>query len=263
MPTTFAHLYFGNQVLKELEPQLQSSINQWKELYYIGLHGPDILFYYKPMGKNPINSLGYAMHREKSADFFRACKNTIDKSKNREAALAYVLGFICHFALDSECHGYVGRWEKQTGVSHSEIEMELDKHLLKKQKLNPGKFDATAQIVASERNAGIIAPFFGLPAKQVREAISAMKWYCSLFRNLRGVGRKLVFLVLKLTGHYRGMAGMFVTETDNPLCEQSNRELAGRLSLAVPVAKELINAYMRYDTRKEPLPKRFERNYGG
>ena len=27
------------------------------------------------------------------------------------AAQAYLLGFLCHFALDSSCHGYVGQME--------------------------------------------------------------------------------------------------------------------------------------------------------
>ena len=43
---------------------------------------------------------------------------------------AYLLGFICHFALDSRCHGYINEMVKETGVSHLEIEEEFEKYLL-------------------------------------------------------------------------------------------------------------------------------------
>ena len=46
MPTTYAHYRFGKEVTEALPRGLQNTIEYHRDLYDIGLHGPDILFYY-------------------------------------------------------------------------------------------------------------------------------------------------------------------------------------------------------------------------
>ena len=48
MPTTYTHDLFGKEVFKKLPDNLKDVIRKSKSLYLIGLHGPDIFFYYKP-----------------------------------------------------------------------------------------------------------------------------------------------------------------------------------------------------------------------
>lgn len=43
MPSTYAHYRFGQEVLKELPNDIKKIIIENKELYDIGLHGPDLL----------------------------------------------------------------------------------------------------------------------------------------------------------------------------------------------------------------------------
>lgn len=40
---------------------------------------------------------------------------------------AYLMGFVCHFILDSECHPYVEEYIEKSGVQHLEIEEEFEK----------------------------------------------------------------------------------------------------------------------------------------
>ena len=49
MPTTYAHYKFGKEVMSALPRPLQNSIENKRALFDIGLHGPDILFYYKAL----------------------------------------------------------------------------------------------------------------------------------------------------------------------------------------------------------------------
>ena len=58
MPTTYAHYKFGNEVISALPRPLQSSIENHRELFDIGVHGPDILFYYQPIKKNRVSGQG-------------------------------------------------------------------------------------------------------------------------------------------------------------------------------------------------------------
>ena len=69
MPTTYTHYRFGKEVISALPRPLQGAIENHRELFDIGLHGPDILFYHKALIKTPVNAQGYAMH-EKMADEF-------------------------------------------------------------------------------------------------------------------------------------------------------------------------------------------------
>ena len=53
MPTTYAHDLFGKEVYKKLPSDMKALIRRHGDLYRIGLHGPDILFYYM-VSKNPV-----------------------------------------------------------------------------------------------------------------------------------------------------------------------------------------------------------------
>ncbi len=59
MPTTYAHDLFGKEVYRRLPADMKALIRRHGELYRIGLHGPDILFYYM-VSKNPVTQFGSA-----------------------------------------------------------------------------------------------------------------------------------------------------------------------------------------------------------
>ena len=69
MPSTYAHRRFGADVLALLPDGLRQTLEQHRELYDMGLHGPDLMFYYKALQTNPVNRLGNAMHEEKGEVF--------------------------------------------------------------------------------------------------------------------------------------------------------------------------------------------------
>ena len=58
MPSTYAHYRMGQQVRTMLDGNEKKIVEKYPQLYLIGLHGPDILFYYKPLKSNAINSIG-------------------------------------------------------------------------------------------------------------------------------------------------------------------------------------------------------------
>ena len=53
MPSTYAHRRFGANVLGHLPAELQAKLEMHRELYDIGLHGPDLLFYYHAVNPPP------------------------------------------------------------------------------------------------------------------------------------------------------------------------------------------------------------------
>ena len=62
MPSTYAHYTFGEWMLPLFPAKIRALIQENRALYDIGLHGPDILFYYKALCSNEVNAVGYKMH---------------------------------------------------------------------------------------------------------------------------------------------------------------------------------------------------------
>ena len=54
MPSTYAHYRFGQDVLRALPEKYRTTLLQEEDLFNIGLHGPDLLFYYKPFSHHPL-----------------------------------------------------------------------------------------------------------------------------------------------------------------------------------------------------------------
>ena len=105
MPTTYTHDLFGKEVYRKLPLEMKQIIRKHGNLYRIGLHGPDILFYFM-VSKNPVSRFGVEMHKEKAKAFFEQGMKQV-REDGDEALLAYLLGFGCHYLLDSACHPYV------------------------------------------------------------------------------------------------------------------------------------------------------------
>lgn len=70
------------------------------------------------------------MHDKSGYFVFSKFGKTVMGSENPAAHFAYIYGFLCHFALDRECHGYISAKIRQSGIRHAEIEVEFDRYLL-------------------------------------------------------------------------------------------------------------------------------------
>ncbi len=261
MPSTYAHRLFGELVIQALPEKTAALIEKHRSLYDIGLHGPDILFYHRPLRYSRINQQGRDMHKEKGERFFSDVRQAIRKSADEEAALAYILGFICHFTLDSLCHPYVNRWEEKTGVPHVEIETEFDKMLLYEEGKDPWRFD-TGSHLQPDAEPEVIGGLLGIPREVVYRAVADMKKYGRFFQTENTVVRGVVFAALKVSGLSHGLRGMFLNRRSNPACAESNRELKKKLEEAVDTAAELLENYLRFYRQGTPLAEAFARTYG-
>ena len=112
MPSTYAHYRMGQQVRSMLDGNEKKIVEKYPQLYLIGLHGPDILFFYHPIIRHPITQIGVVIHHETGRVFFEHALTQMHRSaaegdKMQKALWAYALGVVCHFALDASCHTYI------------------------------------------------------------------------------------------------------------------------------------------------------------
>ena len=65
------------------------------------------------------------MHKEKARAFFTQGMAQVRETGD-EALLAYLLGFGCHYLLDSSCHPFVNEMNDKGRISHSLLEIEFE-----------------------------------------------------------------------------------------------------------------------------------------
>ena len=260
MPSTYAHYVFGKNMLKRFPEEIAALAQAHRQLYDIGLHGPDILFYYHALTRNKVNSVGFGTHERPAKEFFAPAKDAA--ARGGDAARAYLLGFLCHFALDVTCHGYIENKIAVSDVRHTEIESEFDRYLLEKEGKDALSAKLTGHIFATAENARVIAPFFaGLTAKQVQSSLKAMLTCNELVRAPGAFKRFLVNSVLRLSGNYREMHGMMMAKQPIPACRDSNLRLEKLMKKAEGECLSLLADYRAYEGGA-PLSSAFDRTFG-
>ena len=263
MPTTYTHYRFGKDVLSVLPNRIQQSIEKNRELFDIGLHGPDILFYYNIFSSNSVSKKGVILHEEPAESFFLRSKEVIEKIQDKAAARAYMYGVICHFALDSECHPYIEKMIQVSGISHSEIEMELDRYLMLEDQLIPTKNTRVEHVKPTKKNANIIAPFYeGVSTEKIRKALKSMIWCHKVLAADNKGKEELIYKALQLAGKYDEFQGLVMGREANTACENYCILLKKVYEEAVPLAVDYILQYQKLLSQGESLPKRFKETFG-
>ena len=263
MPSTYAHRRFGANVLDHLPTEVRERILPYRGLYDIGLHGPDLLFYYHAAKSNPVSALGNAMHDQPGSVFFARARGVVKAAPQQEAALAYALGFICHFALDSTCHPCVEQYVRSSGVTHCEIETEFDNMLLRRDGEDPLHFLTASHIHPSEANAAVIAPFYeGISQQETYEALKGMVAVHKLLLASNPLKRWVVLTGMKAVGKYDGLHGLVANPKPNPACAESCRQLDALYGKALPLAERLILEYCDTLQTEAPLDKAYQHTFG-
>ena len=173
MPAAFAHDLYGRKVYMEADSVIKRIIKKERYCFLLGVHGPDILFFYKALGKNKVNQKGVRMHGEPAAKLMergRMLVREAETKEERDEMIAYLMGVACHFCLDNRVHAYVNAEEKRTGITHSEIETELERRLLEREHMRPLHSNLTCHLVC-RKNTGI---YTGInPSSEKRQKINS------------------------------------------------------------------------------------------
>lgn len=194
MPSTYAHYRLGFRTLSHLDPKIQEMIRRNRQLFDLGLHGPDFLFYSNPfVKKDPMRDLARQIHRQSGREFFAPAVRQL-RLQPDEAAESYLFGVLAHFALDSLCHPYVNEHAgKEAG--HVEMEVEFDRALLERD----GKPDPYKQVISKhirlekKEDAEKIARFYpDVKPARIRKAFQNMGWMEAALAAPKGLRRTVI-----------------------------------------------------------------------
>lgn len=233
MPAAYAHFRLARQIILQLPERLKELTSSYPDLFFAGAQGPDLLFFYKPLKFNGVNKVGYDLHEESGKLFFGNALKIITQNRKRADFKAYALGLLCHYALDKACHGYIENKIAVSNVSHSAIEKEFDKYLMRIDGIEPFGYDLSCGIKKDAADAAAITPFFNdmrdyfkiISVEEVLDALGGFITYNKLMLGRTRMGRAAIFAALKLAGKYEDMRDMFYSRKDIAACEDSNMRL--------------------------------------
>lgn len=264
MPTTYTHDLFGKKVYRQLSPEIRKVIRKNGDLFRIGLHGPDILFY--DLTDFSVSSIGVEMHSIPAAAFFLRGMSIV-RSRGDERLLSYLLGFGCHYLLDSVCHPYVDDMAKARVISHTLLEKEFDRTLMIETNKNPYHFYPSDCIVPKISYARVIRKMFpGLNTRDILVSLRMMKFLTNaMVYDNRGKRRFLVAFLTRFAGKKKSRAALefFMEKKPVPGSEKPVEELHQYFDQAVEEAPAYVEELFSLSKEELPLSKRWNRTYNG
>ncbi|MBQ9409228.1 MAG: zinc dependent phospholipase C family protein [Clostridia bacterium] len=255
MPTTYAHWRFAKDALEGLPADLKETALRFRALYDIGAQGPDVFFHYKCLHSNEVTRFGYRLHETPMREILLRFRQNFLRMEDREAALAYLLGFLSHFTLDSYCHGYIERKAQAEGPSHDKIESQYDRHLLLLDGRNPYKTRGTFSLQPTPENARVMARLYGpFDEKIMRKSVSDQIFYRAASKDSSAVKRAVLTVAMKAAGA-GSFLDMMMGPDELPQCVPSNLRLdkyAVRAAEHYPLLAANMAAFLREE--EELLP---------
>ena len=254
MPALYTHLRFGEEVAKTLLPPYAEIIARFPEAFALGTHGPDILFYHKPMKANDIRKRGTFLHTFSGEKFFLAQgkklltavpTDSVEEILTANGAFAaYICGFLCHFTLDTICHPYIDE-QSSEAVSHGKIESEFDKAVLRKDGKPIRGYNTATPILDKNGTKEAVAKALDVEESAVSLAIKTMRKINKMFSKKCEAFHGIAHTFLKMAKMERKFGDMFLHKKDDPLCVEINVVLLEKFHTAIPQAAALIPQYFQ------------------
>lgn len=168
MPGFITHNMFGTEEYKKMgDCSIKTRIRKHRNVYNLGLQGPDLFFYYpfaKLISKRNLGSMMHSSNVGKLFDGILKYIEQLQEGEEKDIAVAYLSGFLGHYMLDSHCHPYIyfkTNYENKTKSYHArhvELETDLDYLFCKDYfKMNVNKFPFKELVSLSNKQRDVLA----------------------------------------------------------------------------------------------------------
>ena len=261
MPTTYAHWRFGDKCIRMLPDDLQNIILNNRAIFDYGVHGPDIFFYYNCLKYNEVNRYGSAMHDIPYKDTLAQIKENFKKTENKDMALSYLLGFTCHFTLDSYCHGFIEKVDETMPYSHGKIESQFDRYLLIKDGFNPVTKSVTDMFHPDKKMAKVISGLFNkFDEDIIYKTLKDQKLYLNLLKDNSDIKRFFLTTAMDIA-KVPSFKDLLITKENVEELKPINIRLNKYFDMALKHYPVLADSLIGYLSDKNELNTYFKHNF--
>ena len=184
-------------------------------------------------------------------------------SRSAERKMAYLYGFICHYALDRVCHKYINEYADYDMGMHFKIEAEFDRLLMSRDGYNPLTHKVTDHIHPTLELAETAKIFFpGATTVEMFEALTMQKYFLNIFASKGRLMRKVYRTATKAVG-MKNHAELYMAPDPAPDCFASNEVLLDLFDQCVPEAVEFITDFLDNITGTKPWSDKYDWNFDG
>lgn len=261
MPANYAHYRFGAAMLEGMPADISRTVKRFRQLYDVGLHGPDPFFYYNPVMHNKVGELASRFHQQSGVEFFgRICRSL--RLEPSDAAQAYLYGVLCHYCLDSTCHPFINEKSEEGPATHVEIEAEFDRYLFEMdEKCLPEQQDTSPHMRLTQGECETMARFYpGTTAGQVRTSVRNMALVAKLMATPAGMKRDLLLKSVKAFS--KTGTELMIPATPNLRCAELDATLKTYYDQAAKRFPELLAQLNAHLTYSAPLGEEFKKSFG-
>lgn len=258
MPSNYAHYRFGTLIQDSIDPKARRAIGRFRRVFDVGLHGPDLLFYYNPFWKNKVSQLGSDFHKKSGKEFFTAACAAL-KAAPSEMGTVYLYGLLGHYCLDAQCHPLVIEKSNAGAVRHAELETDFDRYLLRQDgKLPPHLQCVNAHMKLTRGECVTVSQFFSpVTPAQIHQSIHNMRHQTKLLSHKN---RRLLSAILKLTN--QNVQDHVMAVKANPRCEPLYPELMALYNAALQQYPRLLVQLMDHMENGTELGTDFDAIFG-
>lgn len=234
MPACLTHYYFAKNILESLPNRQEMDTCA----YFWGAQGPDFLFchrFFPWMKGESLKVYGSMLHEKvKPSVTFSAMRDFLRKHSD-SAYRSYVMGFLCHYSLDSIAHPYINsladrlvceRANETRTTMHGEIEGALDTIVLRYEtgklpsEISLGKMfpkNEAVQRRISKLYREVIATVFGDEVSEglLLQAAKDAHFTFSVLTDRTGIKKHIVDIVEKGGPHNISSHFVPITERDD------------------------------------------------
>lgn len=196
---------------------VRGTAKRHRQLFDVGLHGPDPLFFYRSVFSGKAHRMGRKFHLQTGGEFFsRVCRNL--RLEPSEGAQAYLYGVLCHYALDAQCHGLTAQSNGESFLYPMEVEREFDRFLMELDGDSlPEEMHLAEHMLLTDQEYRLISRFYpGTDTRAVRMSLKRLgklpkinrtpnpeyiHWNQPLLEKYRQAGEDFPEMLLKLIAH--------------------------------------------------------------
>ena len=184
-------------------------------------------------------------------------------NRTSEKKLAYLFGFLCHYALDRTGHKFVNEMVDRGVAGHFEIEAEFDRLLMAMDGYDPLKHHVTDHIHPSIEMAENVKQFFpGFSTMDMYGALVGQKNLLKLF-NLPGRLPGVLYHSLTKAAGIPKYGELLMPEKPDPKCYGTNKVLLEIFEATIPECVEFITELLDMVTGDKEWDERFQWNFDG
>lgn len=260
MPGNYAHFRFGSELLPTLPPEVRRTVGRFRQLYDMGLHGPDLLRYHDPLIHDSTVKLCAKYHDQTGVVFFeRVCRAV--RLNPSEGAMAYLYGVLAHYVLDSMSHPFIRRMVESGKATHNQIETEFDRYLLVMDGKSPAHlYDQTPHMRLTPGECETVAIFYpNVRASAVERSVKLMKTITQMMTVPRGTKRDLLGNTLRMVAP--GAADTIIPLHPDPACKDLDDKLLRLYDMAIDRYLLLLEEIQDHLRRKTPLSTDFSLSF--